>query len=74
VNLGAVAKRILIVVPSQTNGQLLPYADGSYAPAWTEYAVVAGLVALGALLILGFAKVFPIVELPHEDHEGKEAT
>jgi molybdopterin-containing oxidoreductase family membrane subunit len=74
VNLGAVAKRFLIVVPSQTNGQLLPYADGSYAPAWTEYAVVAGLVALGALLILGFAKVFPIVELPHEDHEGKEAT
>lgn len=67
VNLGAVAKRFLIVVPSQTDGQLLPYGEGSYSPAWTEYAVVAGLVALGILLILGFAKVFPIVELPHEE-------
>lgn len=67
VNVGAVAKRFLIVVPSQTEGQLLPYSEGAYSPAWTEYAVVAGLIALGVLLILGFAKVFPIVELPHEE-------
>lgn len=73
VNLGAVAKRFLIVVPSQTNGQLLPYSEGSYAPAWTEYAVVAGLLALGALLFLGFAKVFPIIPLPdHKDATRRE--
>jgi molybdopterin-containing oxidoreductase family membrane subunit len=72
VNLGAMAKRFLIVVPSQTSGQLLPYAGGSYTPAWTEYAVIAGLLALGALLFLGFAKVFPIIGLP-EDVAGREA-
>jgi Ni/Fe-hydrogenase subunit HybB-like protein len=71
VNLGAVAKRFLIVVPSQTNGQLLPYSTGSYAPSWTEYAVVAGLLSLGALLFLGFAKVFPIIPLPDREDAGR---
>jgi molybdopterin-containing oxidoreductase family membrane subunit len=74
VNLGAMAKRFLIVVPSQTDGQLLPYADGSYAPAWTEYAVVGGLIAFGALLFLGFAKVFPIIPLPEAEDETKVVT
>jgi molybdopterin-containing oxidoreductase family membrane subunit len=69
VNLGAMAKRFLIVVPSQTDGQLLPYADGSYAPSWTEYAVVIGLMALGTLLFLGFAKVFPIIPLPEDERK-----
>ena len=72
VNVGAVGKRFLIVVPSQTDGQLLPYDRGSYVPAWSEYAVIAGLIALGVLMILGFAKIFPIVELPHDDETGKE--
>jgi len=65
------AKRFLIVVPSQTDGQLLPYADGSYVPSWTEYAVIGGLLALGALLFLGFAKVFPIIPLPEDRDHGK---
>jgi molybdopterin-containing oxidoreductase family membrane subunit len=68
VNLGAIGKRYLIVVPSQTHGELLPYEIGSYSPTWTEYAVVLGLFALGALLIGLFMKAFPI--LPIE--EGKE--
>ena len=74
VNLGAMAKLFLIVVPSQTEGQLLPYADGYYAPSWTEYAVIGGLLALGALLFLGFAKVFPIIPLPEDGEDGKVAT
>ncbi len=63
VNIGAVAKRYLIVVPSQTHGQLLPYPVGSYSPNWVEWAVVLGLFALGAFMIGGFMKVFPIVPL-----------
>jgi len=63
VNVGAVAKRYLIVVPSQTHAQLLPYPTGSYTPNWVEWAVVLGLFALGALMIGGFMKVFPIVPL-----------
>ena len=67
VNIGAIGKRYLIAVPSQTHGQLLPYADGAYSPSWIEWAVVASLVAFGALVIGIFMKVLPIVELNHEE-------
>lgn len=63
VNIGAVAKRYLIVVPSQTHGQLLPYPTGTYTPNWVEWAIVLGLFALGAFMIGVFMKVFPIVPL-----------
>ena len=67
VNLGAIAKRYLIAVPSQTHGQLLPYPTGSYSPSWVEWAVVASLVAFGALVIGVFMKVLPIVEIEAEE-------
>jgi len=63
VNLGAIGKRFLIVVPSQTHGTLLPYGVGSYSPTWVEYAVILGLMALGTLLYLLFIKIFPITEV-----------
>jgi Ni/Fe-hydrogenase subunit HybB-like protein len=63
VTIGSVGKRYLIVVPSQTHGQLLPYATGTYTPNWVEFAIVFALFALGALLIGIFMKVFPIVPL-----------
>lgn len=63
VNLGAIGKRYLIVVPSETHGQLLPYGIGEYAPSLVEYGVVLGLFSLGVLLIGAFMKVFPIIEL-----------
>jgi len=69
VNLAAIGKRYLIVVPSQTHGTLLPYGTGSYSPTWVEYMVIVGLFALGALLFLGFMKIFPIVPIP-ESQEG----
>ncbi|MFQ5990006.1 MAG: hypothetical protein ACE5K9_08840, partial [Candidatus Methylomirabilales bacterium] len=61
-------KRILIVVPSQTHGTLLPYGTGVYSPSWVEYSVILGLLALGALLYTLFMKVFPIMEIP--EHAG----
>ena len=64
VNLAAIGKRFLIVVPSQTHGTLLPYGVGSYSPTWVEYSVILGLLALGALLYILFMKVFPIMEIP----------
>jgi molybdopterin-containing oxidoreductase family membrane subunit len=73
VNVGAVAKRFLIVVPSQTKGMLLPYDEGSYAPAWTEYALVTGLFALGILGFMAFARYFPIIEGdPQTSHPSSE--
>jgi molybdopterin-containing oxidoreductase family membrane subunit len=63
VSTSAVAERYLTIIPSQTHGMMLPYEPGSYFPTWVEFAVVAGLFALGALLIGLFMKVFPIVPL-----------
>ena len=63
ISTSAVAERYLTVIPSQTHGMMLPYEPGSYFPTWVEFAVVAGLFALGALLIGLFMKVFPIVPL-----------
>jgi molybdopterin-containing oxidoreductase family membrane subunit len=63
VNIGAIGKRYLIVVPSQTHGQLLPYGVGSYSPSWVEFAVAFGFFSLGVLMVAVFMKVFPIIEL-----------
>lgn len=67
VNLAAIGKRYLIVVPSQTHGNLLPYEVGSYSPSWIEWAVVVGLLGLGALLIGLFMKTFPILPLEPDE-------
>jgi len=64
VNVTAVAKRLIIVVPSLTHGSLLPYGTGLYIPTWVEGSIIAGLMGLGALMILLFMKVFPIMEVP----------
>jgi molybdopterin-containing oxidoreductase family membrane subunit len=70
VNIAAIGKRVLIVVPSQTHGTLLPYQSGSYNPTWVEYSVVIGLFALGTLLFVLFMKVFPIIEVPEAEQGG----
>ncbi|MCL1693668.1 MAG: polysulfide reductase NrfD [Actinomycetia bacterium] len=69
VSTAAVAERYLTVIPSQTHGMLLPYEPGSYFPTWVEFAVVAGLFGLGAILIGGFMKVFPIIPLDFDTRE-----
>jgi Ni/Fe-hydrogenase subunit HybB-like protein len=72
VNLAAIGKRFLIVVPSLTKGSLLPYDKGSYWPSAVEVGIIVGLFALGGLLIATFAKIFPIMDL--SDDETEEAT
>jgi molybdopterin-containing oxidoreductase family membrane subunit len=69
VNVAAIAKRYLIVVPSQTHGTLLPYGAGSYSPTWVEFSVIIGLMGLGTLLYILAVKVFPIMEVS-ESAEG----
>jgi molybdopterin-containing oxidoreductase family membrane subunit len=63
VNVAALIKRFLIVVPSQTHGVLLPYETGTYQPTWVEYAVMFGLFALGGLIFLVVVRIFPLVPL-----------
>ena len=55
VNLAAMGKRFLIVVPSQTHGTLLPYS----------------MFALGTLAYLLFVRVFPIMEIPESGERRK---
>lgn len=71
VNLAAIGKRYLIVVPSLTQGTLLPYEPGSYSPTWVEYSVILGLLSLGALAFVLFAKAFPIMEVSEAEEGGK---
>jgi len=66
VNLAAIGKRYLVVVPSQTHGTLLPYPIGFYSPTQVEYSIILGLFALGTVLYVLFVKVFPIMETPEE--------
>ena len=73
VNLAAIGKRYLIVVPSLTKGNHLPYEPGTYTPSAVEIGVILGLFALGALIITAFAKSFPIMELPEEDESTVRA-
>ena len=61
VNIGALVKRLLIVVPSQTHGSYLALEDGRYAPSWIEWAVLAGTIGLVLLIVLVFARIFPLV-------------
>jgi Ni/Fe-hydrogenase subunit HybB-like protein len=73
ISTSAVAERYLTVIPSQTHGMMLPYEPGYYFPTWVEFTVVAGLFALGALLIGLFMKVFPIVPLDWDKTEPEVA-
>ena len=63
-NVAAVLKRLLIVVPSQTNGGLLQLRPGVYTPTLVEIGVVVGAVGLCALGLLLFGRVFPLVPTP----------
>ncbi len=67
VNVAAVAERLLLLLPSQTHGRLLPYETGTYTPTWVEYSIIVGLMALGALAMVAFFKVFPIMDTRDSD-------
>lgn len=65
-NVAAVAKRVLLVVPSQTHGALTPVdPPGVYAPTWVELGLVGGMFGIIGLAVLVFVRVFPIVTTPH---------
>ncbi len=72
VNLAAIGKRFLIVVPSQTHGSLLPYNSGVYNPTWVEYSIILGMFALGTLAYLLFVRVFPIMSVQESENIERE--
>jgi Ni/Fe-hydrogenase subunit HybB-like protein len=50
----------------------MPYQPADYAPTWVEWSIFAGGLALFALLITIFTKVFPIIAV-WEVAEDQEA-
>jgi molybdopterin-containing oxidoreductase family membrane subunit len=72
-NLAALGKRFLIVAPSLTDGNLLPYGAGIYTPSWVEYSIILGTLALGALTYALFIKVFPIMSAQESTKEAGDA-
>jgi len=72
VNVGALVKRLLIVVPSQTHGSYLALDEGTYGPSWIEWSVMAGAAGLVLLIILLFARIFPLTH-GHEPELSRDA-
>jgi molybdopterin-containing oxidoreductase family membrane subunit len=65
-------ERYLIVV-SGFRVPLMPYTARPYAPTLTEWSIFAGAVALFALIISVFVKVFPMVSVWEVvEHRGPE--
>ena len=63
--LGVLAERWNIVITSLFHRNL-PYPPGSYALTWVEYSLVFGVYALGVLVFMLLAKLFPLVEMEQE--------
>lgn len=61
INVGAMLRRLLIVVPSQTHGTMLPYPVGVYVPSWIELSIIAGLMGVGVCIYLTAWKLFPLL-------------
>ncbi|HEX9633978.1 MAG TPA: NrfD/PsrC family molybdoenzyme membrane anchor subunit [Candidatus Limnocylindria bacterium] len=61
-----------VIVVSGLRVPLMPYESADYAPTWVEWSIFAGGLALFALLITLFTKVFPIIAVWEvaEDHNA----
>ena len=65
-NVAAVLKRVLLIVPSQTDGAMLPVEPPlPLAPQWVELGVIVGMFGAVTALILIFVRIFPIVPSAH---------
>jgi len=61
-----------VIVVTGLRVPLMPYEPADYAPTWVEWSIFAGGLALFALLITLFTKVFPIIAV-WEVAEDQEA-
>ena len=52
-----------IIVVAGFRVPLMAYAPANYSPSWVEWSVLAGGLALFALIISIFAKLFPVVSI-----------
>lgn len=64
--LGVFIERANIIIAPILDRALMPYPAGTYIPASSEIWITLSLYALGALVILILAKVFPLAETKKE--------
>jgi molybdopterin-containing oxidoreductase family membrane subunit len=62
VALGVLAERWNIVIPPLLGFSHLPYPPGRYTPSLVEFALVAGVYAVGGLLFAAAARLLPLIE------------
>jgi molybdopterin-containing oxidoreductase family membrane subunit len=73
VTIGMWIERYIIVVGG-LRVPLMPYEPASYAPTWVEWSIMAGILALFALVLTVFVKLFPVMAIWEvEEHHEKEA-
>ena len=70
VNIGMWLERFLIIVPGLAQKQTFNFAWYTYAPSPVEIVIVIGTFALVSMLMLLFAKVFPLVPI-YDIKEGE---
>ena len=70
VNIGMWLERFLIIVPGLAQKQSFNFAWYTYAPSPVEIVIVIGTFALVSMLMLLFAKVFPLVPI-YDIKEGE---
>ena len=63
VNVGMWLERFLIIVPSLARKQPLTFDWGTYHPSIVEITIIIGGFAMVFLLLMVFAKVFPLIPL-----------
>jgi molybdopterin-containing oxidoreductase family membrane subunit len=69
---GMWVERYLIVVGG-LRVPLMAYDPAAYSPSWVEWSIFAGALALFALIVSIFAKLFPVVSLWEViEHRGPE--
>jgi len=60
---GVLAERWNIVIPPLLGHTNLPYPHVSYTPTWPELSLTIATYAVGLLVYLALAKIFPLTEL-----------
>ena len=70
VNIGMWLERFLIIVPGLAQKQTFNFAWYTYAPSPVEVVIIIGTFAMVGMLMLLFAKVFPLIPL-YDIKEGE---
>ena len=70
VNIGMWLERLVIIVPGLARKQVLEFSWTDYAPSAIEITIIGGTFALVCVLMLIFAKIFPLIPL-YDIKEGE---